>query len=96
MQASDSEPTVQLPEPATRGDVSVEEAIEQRRSTRSFTDRALTLEQISQLLWAGQGMTDSRGLRAAPSAGATYPLELYLVVGEGGDPAAGLFKPGRR
>ncbi len=61
--------------------MSVEEAIAKRRSIREFTTQPLTLEQVSQLLWSAQGLTSPDGLRAAPSAGATYPLETYLVVG---------------
>jgi len=64
--------------------MSVEEAIEGRRSERDFKDQPLNIEQVSQLLWAVQGITDPRGFRAAPSAGATYPLDVYLVVGEKG------------
>lgn len=41
------------------------------------------MEEISQLLWATQGVTDANGHRTAPSAGATYPLELYMVTQEG-------------
>ena len=63
--------------------MSLEQAITQRRSVRSFTDRELTQSQLSQLLWAAQGITDPRGLRAAPSAGALYPLELYVVSSGG-------------
>lgn len=81
-----------LPDPRKSGDVSVEEAIQNRRSIRNFSDRPLTLQQIAQLLWAAQGLTDPRGLRAAPSAGATYPLTLYLVSGPGGRLSAGLYK----
>lgn len=51
-----------------------------RQSTREFSDEALTLEEASQLLWAGQGLTHPDGGRGAPSAGALYPLELLLVV----------------
>jgi SagB-type dehydrogenase family enzyme len=51
---------------------------------RSYAKRDLTLEQVSQLLWAAQGITDDRrGLRAAPSAGALYPLEVYVVKNDG-------------
>jgi SagB-type dehydrogenase family enzyme len=76
---------VYLPKPERRGTVSVEEAIQRRRSIRSYTDEPLTLQDISQLLWAAQGITDpARKFRAAPSAGALYPLEVYLVVGRGG------------
>ena len=63
--------------------MSVEEAIKLRRSVREFSDHPLTMNLISQLLWSGQGIT-AGFKRAAPSAGATYPLTLYLVVGEGG------------
>lgn len=73
-----------LPIPETASTVSLETAIAQRRSVRSFKDAPLTDEQISQLLWAAQGVTDQRrGFRAAPSAGATFPLETYLVTAEG-------------
>ena len=58
-----------------------------------FASRALDLGQISQLLWSGDGTSDPRGLRTSPSAGATYPLDLYLVVGERGvtDLPAGVY-----
>lgn len=69
-----------LPPPALAGQMSLEEVLEQRRSVRSFTDQALTREDISQLCWAAQGITEDReGLRTAPSAGALYPVELYVV-----------------
>lgn len=75
---------IKLPPPLTKSEVSLEETILKRRSVRSFKDKPLTLEQISQLLWAAQGITyPQEGLRAAPSAGATYPLEVYLVSREG-------------
>lgn len=75
---------IDLPEPGTTGALSVEAAIEQRRSVRQFTDETLTLAQVGQLAWAAQGITDrSREFRAAPSAGALYPIELYLVTPDG-------------
>jgi SagB-type dehydrogenase family enzyme len=62
----------------------IEECILRRRSIRSFDNKELSLEQISALLWAAQGITDSlRGLRAVPSAGATYPLEIFIARGDG-------------
>ncbi|RLE59602.1 MAG: nitroreductase [Thermoprotei archaeon] len=72
-----------LPYPKLTGKISVEEAIANRRSVRSYEDKPITLEQLAQILWAAQGITEPRRrFRAAPSAGATYPLELYVVVGE--------------
>jgi len=73
---------VKLPIPRKKGEVSVEETLEQRRSKRSFTPKELSWEQISQLVWAAQGIV-KRGFRTTPSAGALYPLEVYLVTKEG-------------
>jgi SagB-type dehydrogenase family enzyme len=79
-----NEPARPLPSPALAGPMSVEEAIRSRRSVREFTGAPLTLEEISQLCWAGQGITDPRlGLRSAPSAGGLYPIELYVVTAQG-------------
>jgi len=77
-------PPISLPDPRLKGEMSLEEAILKRRSRRDFGDSPLTLGEVSQILWAAQGITDETGLRAAPSAGALYPLDLYLVVGERG------------
>lgn len=72
---------IELPAPVVRGGMSVAEAIHGRRSVRSYHTAALSLHAVGQLLWAAQGITHPRGLRTSPSAGATYPLETYLVVG---------------
>jgi SagB-type dehydrogenase family enzyme len=72
---------IRLPDPATGGGISVEEAIQRRRSVRRYSVESLTLKNVGQLVWAAQGITGERGLRAAPSAGATYPLEVYVVAG---------------
>jgi SagB-type dehydrogenase family enzyme len=61
--------------------VSVEQALAKRRSVRSFAGTPLDLSDISQLLWAAQGISDVKGYRTAPSAGALYPLELKLIAG---------------
>lgn len=71
---------VKLPTPSLEGDVSVEEALLQRRSIRDYLDKDVPLAHLSQLLWSGQGITSEWGGRTAPSAGATYPLELYAQV----------------
>jgi len=73
--------TIKLPDPTYDSDTSIEETLRRRRSVRSFKDSPLTLAEISQLLWAAQGITSPRGLRAAPSAGALYPLEVYVIAG---------------
>jgi SagB-type dehydrogenase family enzyme len=76
---------VLLPLPRPISNVSVEEAILRRRSIRDYTEEPVLLEHLSLILWAAQGITDPvYKLRAAPSAGATYPLEVYVVVGERG------------
>jgi SagB-type dehydrogenase family enzyme len=72
-----------LPPPSLVGEKSLEEVIASRRSMREFTDQALSWSYISQLLWSAQGMTDPAGLRTAPSAGALYPLEIYVALPDG-------------
>ena len=75
---------VTLPASVTKGTMSLEEAIAKRRSVRGFQTEALTEQQIGQLLWAAQGITDSAtGHRAAPSAMATYPLTVYVCTADG-------------
>ncbi len=64
--------------------MSLEETIARRRSVREYKGEPLSLSQLSQVLWAAQGLTDTRGLRAVPSAGATYPLEVFILIGRGG------------
>ena len=72
---------VALPEPSVTGSTPLEQLLAQRRSVRDYQTTALELTEIGQLLWAAQGITDLQGLRTAPSAGALYPLELYVVTG---------------
>jgi SagB-type dehydrogenase family enzyme len=76
---------IQLPRPSFKGGISLAEALHDRRTVRSFAPRPLSLDQLSQLLWACYGVADvrSRG-RTAPSAGALYPLDCYLAAGEKG------------
>jgi len=76
---------IKLPPPALDSSYSVERAIFERVSQRSFSERPLALEQVAQLLWAAQGRgvdTVTGASRTAPSAGATYPMEIYLVAGK--------------
>ena len=73
---------VALPAPDTRGTMPLESVIENRRSQRDYAATPLPLAIMGQLLWAGQGITDAQGRRAAPSAGGLYPLELYVVTAD--------------
>jgi SagB-type dehydrogenase family enzyme len=88
---------IALPYPRTDSDTSLEAALLGRRSVRSYQDEPLILAEIGQLLWAAQGVTDpARGYRTAPSAGALYPLEVYLIAGkvEGLPPGVYRYGPG--
>ncbi len=75
--------TIQLPQPSKSGGMAVTEALATRRSLRTFADRPLTPAEISQLLWAAQGVTDDKGHRTAPSANAQYYLRIYLASADG-------------
>ncbi|MEO0272652.1 MAG: SagB/ThcOx family dehydrogenase [candidate division WOR-3 bacterium] len=82
---------VKLPDPARDSNFSLEKAINERRSIRTYKDAPLTLKEVSQLLWAAQGIVAS-GRRAAPSAGATYPMEIYLLAGNVNGLNPGLYR----
>jgi len=76
------ESEILLPLPRKYTNLSVEEAILYRRSIREYASEPITMYELSMILWAAQGITDTKyGFRSAPSAGATYPLEIYTVVG---------------
>jgi len=91
---------IKLPAPSLKGSVSVEETMLNRRSVRDFKTDALSLEQVSQILWAAYGITKEMnsssslrgGLRTAPSAGAKYPLEIYVVAGNVNGLKPGIYK----
>jgi SagB-type dehydrogenase family enzyme len=87
IRSEQSEITYILPAPRTDSDVSVEQALAQRRSRRNFQGEPISAEQLSQILWAAYGITEPRpdaprgGLRTTPSAGALFPLQIYVVIG---------------
>jgi len=83
---------IRLPEPKYIGASSLEEALHKRRSVRTFGDGPVTIYEVSQLIWAAHGITGTGGLRTAPSAGALYPLELYVVAGNVNGLLAGIYK----
>lgn len=75
--------SINLPSPSHKGGIPLEEAIARRRSVRRFAPELLSRAQLSQILWATQGITDSlRKYRTTPSAGATYPLEIFVAYGQ--------------
>ncbi len=82
--AAQSDAIIELPPRSTFGEMSLEQALNRRRSVRQFKDTALSESDLSQLLWSAQGISDvERGLRTAPSAGAIYPLTAYAVTPDG-------------
>ncbi len=98
---------IQLPDPRYESETSVEKAIRMRRSVRSYVQEPLAISDISQILWAAQGITRKKeepparwntkyewqgGLRSAASAGALYPMELYLVAGNVQGLSKGVYK----
>lgn len=86
--------TISLPEPTCSAGKFIWDVLSRRRSIRDYTSTSVSMEELSQLLWAIQGVTAHAGdcaLRTAPSAGALYPIETYVLVNRVGDLAAGLY-----
>lgn len=84
---------INLPEPIYDSSISIEQALLKRRSVRDYKREPLSLVHVSQILWAAQGITDQeKGFRTAPSAGALYPLEIYIVSGNVRDLSPGVYK----
>ena len=84
--------SIKLPKPQYDSNVSIEETLLKRRSIRSYKSETLAIAEISQLLWSAQGVTNRKGFRTAPSAGALYPLEVYIAAGKVTDLDAGIYK----
>ena len=83
---------IELPAPAYKSQMSIEEALLKRKSVREYRKDPLQLKEVSQLLWSAQGITDrDEGGRTAPSAGALYPLEVYMVCGKVGSLKEGVY-----
>lgn len=83
---------ISLPAPETAGNASVEEALAGRRSVRQYAGPLPDRSDMAQLLWAAQGLTGSRGFRTAPSAGALYPLEIFVACGNISGLPAGVYR----
>lgn len=81
-----------LPGPSHDGRLTVEAALMGRRSIRDYRQEPVDLKEVSQLLWAAQGMNRPQGYRTCPSAGALYPLELQVVSGSVDGLPAGIYR----
>jgi len=82
---------IELPTPRVDGTLAIERALATRRSVREYRPGSLQLREVAQLLWAAQGITDAAGYRVTPSAGALYPLEMYLLAGDVAGLVAGVY-----
>ncbi len=92
VRAQQAPPTVKLPDMPHQGAMSVEAALWARHSTRGFTRDSIALADLGRLLWAAQGVNRPNSHRTAPSAMATYPLELYVVASRVRDLPAGVYR----
>jgi SagB-type dehydrogenase family enzyme len=75
-----SSSVINLPAPKLKSNFSVEQALSERKSVRQYKNRNISLSQLAQILWTGQGITHDNHLRTAPSAGEIYPLKIYVLV----------------
>lgn len=82
---------IRLPRAATAGGMSLTEALMLRRSVRSYSSEPMHIGQVAQLLWSAQGINAENGFRTAPSAGATFPLELFVMVNNVTGVAQGIY-----
>lgn len=87
-----SETKIKLPQPVLKGKISIEETLLKRRSIRKFRKGVISLNQVSQILWAAYGITDNRGFKTVPSAGATFPLIIYVLISNVSNLEAGIYK----
>ncbi len=83
---------IALPQPTHDGKTSLERALKERRSTRQYANIPLPLSDLSQLLWAAQGVSGPGDRRTVPSAGALYPMEVYVVAGNVDGLPAGIYR----
>jgi SagB-type dehydrogenase family enzyme len=83
---------IRLPEPKHSSGTSIEEALLKRQSVRDFKDKPVTLAEVSQLAWAAQGTSYRDDRRTVPSAGALYPIELFVVAGNVSGLPAGIYR----
>ncbi|UCF19593.1 MAG: nitroreductase family protein, partial [Gemmatimonadota bacterium] len=92
MTKRDQSRIVALPAPRVDSAYSLERSLAERRSVREYSDESISLADVSQLLWAAHGMTHAGRGRTVPSAGALYPLEVFLVAGAVDGLEVGLYR----
>jgi len=83
---------IKLPVPFYDAKFDLNKALQLRRSIREYKDRPLAMQEVSELLWAAQGITSLGGFRTTPSAGSLYPLEAYVVAGTVGELPPGVYQ----
>lgn len=83
--------TIKLPQPFSNSKTSIEKTLRERRSIRAYKDLPISLSELSQLLWAAQGISGAGGRRTVPSAGALYPLEISVIAGNVSGLQAGIY-----
>jgi hypothetical protein len=86
-----SGPQIKLPSPDAEGGAPLGRVLNERRSVRKYAESALGLEEVSQVLWAACGK-NKWGTSTSPSAGALYPLTVYLVAGDVKGMPCGLYR----
>jgi SagB-type dehydrogenase family enzyme len=74
---------IKLNEPDLKKGLPLMQALKKRKSDRNFSDKALTLQQLSELLWSANGINRKDGMRTAPSAMNVHPVDVYAVLSEG-------------
>ena len=84
--------SIKLPQACFEGRISIEQALLRRRSVRNYSSTPLKINEISQILWAAQGLTGASRYRTAPSAGALYPLEVFLSSGNVSELDSGIYR----
>lgn len=89
---AESYENIKLPDPEFSTEQSFEKLLQQRRSVRTYLQSSLNLADVGQLLWSAQGITNTQDFRTTPSAGALYPLTLYVVAGNVSELSPGLYQ----
>ncbi len=74
---------IKLPAPDFKGNKTLYQALSERKSSRNFSEKDLTLQEIANILWSAWGVNRSDGRRTAPSARNAQDIEVYAVLKDG-------------